>query len=67
MGRTNIVLDDELIEKAMEVTGARSKREAVDVALRRLVRDADVLAGLSSMRGRFKCVCDTDSLRRERS
>ena len=30
MGRTNIVLDDELMKKAMQVSGARTKREAVD-------------------------------------
>ncbi|MDT8410436.1 MAG: type II toxin-antitoxin system VapB family antitoxin [Wenzhouxiangellaceae bacterium] len=34
--RTNIVLDDELIE-AMRLSGARTKREAVDRALRELV------------------------------
>lgn len=35
--RTNIVLDDRLMEEAMKLTKARSKREAVDVALRELV------------------------------
>jgi Arc/MetJ family transcription regulator len=34
VARTNIVLDDRLIAKAMRVTGARTKREAIDVALR---------------------------------
>ena len=38
MGRTNIVIDDELIERAMERYGFRTKRETVDYALRRLVR-----------------------------
>jgi predicted nucleic acid-binding protein len=37
MGRTNIELDDRLIEQAMRLTGARTKREVVDIALRRLV------------------------------
>lgn len=37
MARTNIVLDDELVARAQELTGARTKREAVDIALRRLV------------------------------
>jgi Arc/MetJ family transcription regulator len=36
MGRTNIEIDDELIERAMRWTGSRSKREVVDLALRRL-------------------------------
>ncbi|QKK01685.1 MAG: type II toxin-antitoxin system VapB family antitoxin [Pseudomonadota bacterium] len=35
--RTNIVLDDELIGEAMRLSGARTKREAVDRALRELV------------------------------
>lgn len=35
--RTNIVLDEELVRKAMRITGARSKREVVDIALRELV------------------------------
>jgi len=37
MTRTNIEIDDELIGRAMRVYRLRSKREAVDFALRRLV------------------------------
>ena len=35
--RTNIVLDDELVAEAMKLTGARTKREVVDRALRELL------------------------------
>jgi Arc/MetJ family transcription regulator len=35
--RTNIDIDEELIGRAMRVYRLRSKREAVDLALRRLV------------------------------
>jgi len=35
--RTNIVLNDPLVEEAMRVTQARSKREVVELALRELV------------------------------
>ncbi len=35
--RTNIELDDRLIAEAMRLTGAGSKRETVDLALRELV------------------------------
>lgn len=35
--RTNIVLDDELVTTAMRVSGARTKREVVDLALRERV------------------------------
>ena len=44
--RTNIVLDDRLVKDAMKLTGAKSKREVVDIALRRLVkqnRQKDIL------------------------
>ncbi len=35
--RTNIVIDDALMQQAMQVSGARSKREAVELGLRTLV------------------------------
>ncbi|HEX9695848.1 MAG TPA: type II toxin-antitoxin system VapB family antitoxin [Actinomycetota bacterium] len=37
MGRTNVVLDDELVEQVMRLYGLQSKREAIDFALRRAV------------------------------
>jgi Arc/MetJ family transcription regulator len=37
MGRTNIELDDELIAAAMRRYRVKTKREAVDLALRQLV------------------------------
>jgi Arc/MetJ family transcription regulator len=33
--RTNIDIDDELMERAMKVTGQRTKKAAVEAALRR--------------------------------
>ena len=35
--RTNVVIDDRLIEQVMQQYGFRTKREAIDYALRRLV------------------------------
>ena len=35
--RTNIELDDDIVETAMRLYGTRSKKETVDLALRRLV------------------------------
>lgn len=34
MGRTNVVVDDELIERVKRLYGLRTKREAIDFALR---------------------------------
>ena len=36
--RTNIVLDETLVKEATILTGASSKRELVDLALRELIR-----------------------------
>ena len=36
--RTNIVIDDELIAEAMKLSGARTKREAVEDSLRLMVQ-----------------------------
>jgi Arc/MetJ family transcription regulator len=38
MGRTNIVLDDDLIRKARKLTQLKTKRQIVDRALELLVR-----------------------------
>lgn len=35
--RTNIVLDDKLIERAQKITGIKTKREVVHEALRTLI------------------------------
>jgi Arc/MetJ family transcription regulator len=37
VSRTNIDIDDELVAEAMRKYGLRTKKEAVDLALRRLV------------------------------
>ena len=51
MSRTNIVVDDELIAKVMELYGLRTKREAVDFALRRVAGDSDSYALALQLRG----------------
>ncbi len=52
MGRTNVVIDDELIGKVMRLYGLRTKREAVDFALRRAAADRERLReDLLALRG----------------
>ena len=36
--RTNIVIDDDLMQEALELTGVSTKREAVELALETLVK-----------------------------
>lgn len=50
--RTNIVLDDQLVERAQKLTGIKTKRELVDVALRTLVQIYEQ-AELRSLRGQL--------------
>ena len=52
MARTNIDLDDELVGEVMRRYGRRSKREALDLTLRRLVGprlSPEFLAGLEGI------------------
>lgn len=51
MGRTTIELDDYLVAAAMELTGARTKREVVDIALRRLVEKGSLYRSIRKLRG----------------
>ena len=49
--RTNIDIDDDLMSQAMAATGATTKREAVDRALRQVVRAERQLRALRGVRG----------------
>jgi Arc/MetJ family transcription regulator len=63
--RTNIVIDDELMDEARRLTGVRTKREAVDLALRELVaRHRGV--GILELRGRVHWEGDLAASRRGR-
>ena len=48
--RTNIVLDDTLVQAAMQRAGVSTKKEAVDAALRAFVRRPDY-SGWMALRG----------------
>jgi Arc/MetJ family transcription regulator len=51
MARTNIDIDDALVERAMRIYRLKSKREAVDLALRRLVGEPLSLEEARAMEG----------------
>jgi Arc/MetJ family transcription regulator len=60
--RTNIIIDDDLMAQAMAATGARTKREAVELGLRtllRLRRQGEV----RGMRGRLDWSGDLEAMR----
>lgn len=60
--RTNIVIDDELMARVMKVTGIRTKREAVDMGLKALLRlkEQERIRGL---RGKLVWEGDLDDMR----
>jgi Arc/MetJ family transcription regulator len=66
MGRTNIDIDSALVDKAMRLTGARSKREVVDIALRRLVEKGDLYRAIRRLRGRLEWEGDVETWRSAR-
>lgn len=51
MARTNIDIDDELVAEAMRKYNLRTKREAVELALRRLVGPRLTKEDLDAVRG----------------
>jgi len=62
--RTNIVIDDELIAEAMKLSGARTKREAVEDSLRLMVR-LKRQEQVRRARGKLKWIGDLDAMRRD--
>ena len=60
--RTNIVIDDALMRQAMQASGARSKREAVELGLRTLVR-LQQQGEIRSFRGKLRWEGDLEAQR----
>lgn len=60
--RTNIILDDELVAKAMKLTGERTKTAVIHRALEFLVRQAR-LRELRSARGTLHWEGDLNAMR----
>ena len=65
--RTNIVIDDGLMKRAMRASGARTKRETVQRGLELMVRLAEQERLLRSARGKFHWEGDLAAMRRDRT
>lgn len=63
--RTNIVIDDKLMSDALRVTGLRTKREAVELGLRTVLR-LSKQADIRRLRGKLQWQGDLDTMRRDR-
>jgi Arc/MetJ family transcription regulator len=63
--RTNIDIDDELMEQAMAATGAATKKAAVEQSLQLLVR-LKAQEGIKKLRGKVKWEGDLATMREGR-
>jgi Arc/MetJ family transcription regulator len=64
--RTNIVIDDQLMREAMQASGARTKREAVELGLRMLVK-LEQQKRIQAYRGRLSWQGDLETMRQDRA
>ncbi len=67
MSRTNIVLNDHLLHEAFLITGAKSKRQVVEIALERLVHQGDAVKALLKLKGKLNWEGDLNTMRKNRA
>ena len=63
--RTNIVIDDELMQEALKLSGLRTKKDAVEAGLRLLV-EFSRQAKVKNFRGKLKWSGDLDKMRTDK-
>ncbi|MGB5299221.1 MAG: type II toxin-antitoxin system VapB family antitoxin [Thiogranum sp.] len=63
--RTNIVIDDDLISRVMKLTGLRTKREAVEMGLKVLLK-LKKQGNIKKYRGKLDWVGDLDDMRTDK-
>ncbi|MGE5238433.1 MAG: type II toxin-antitoxin system VapB family antitoxin [Chloroflexota bacterium] len=63
--RTNVVINDDLMESALKVSGIKTKREAIEEGLKLLVqmKSQEKIKGL---RGKLRWTGDLEEMRRDR-
>jgi len=62
--RTNIVIDDALMNDALKLTGLKTKREAVEMGLKTLIRLKKQEA-IKNFRGKLHWEGDLDEMRKD--
>ena len=66
MGKTTVVIDEKLLEKAVASINAKTKREAIEAGLRELVRKKNI-ALLREEFGTYEIDLDLKKLEKQRS
>jgi len=62
--RTNVVIDDKLMSRALRSSGCRTKRSAIESGLRLLVQ-VDSQKKLRTLRGKITWEGDLEEMRRD--
>lgn len=60
--RTNIIIDDDLMQAALKATGLRTKKEAVELGLKTLIK-LKQQAGIKAYKGKLTWQGDLDDMR----
>ena len=63
--RTNIFIDDDLMNRVMKLTGLRTKREAVEMGLKALLK-VKKQESIRSFRGKLEWQGDLDDMRTDK-
>jgi Arc/MetJ family transcription regulator len=63
--RTNIVIDDKLMNDALKATGLKTKKEAVELGLKTLIK-LHQQEGIKKLKGKLKWDGDLDAMRTTR-
>ena len=64
--RTNIVVDEEMVNACLRATGLKTRREVVDLALRELLRHEEEQKKLLELKGVVLWEGDLNEVRRQR-
>lgn len=63
--RTNVVLDDDLVKSALEVSGLKTKKKAIEEGLKLLI-DVHCQKRIKTYRGKLRWSGDLDKMRRDK-
>jgi len=66
MAKTTVVIDDKLLEEAMRVSGAKTKKQAITTGLKELIRRKN-LEALRQELGTFDLALSLDELEKLRN
>ncbi len=62
--RTNIVIDDKLMDEAIKLTGAKTKKDAVELGLKTIIR-LKKQEKIKAYKGKLKWDGDLEAMRRD--